>query len=97
MAISALLGEVRTTVRNGNLAFVARHPILHRIAEQLAGFDLGDLSAQQAAIYVGVHRFTKRRLPWGFLIGLQTEQFFDASGTPLWGHKSRAAILRWAL
>lgn len=63
----------------------------------MAAFDLGELSAQQAAIYVGLHRIPKRLLPWGFKIGLQTEQFFDASGTPLWGHKSRAAILLWAL
>ena len=97
MSLSSFFGKDWTTARNGNLRFVARHPILSEIADQLASFDLGDLTAQRAAIYVGAHSFTKRMLPPGLKIGLQTEHFYDQTGAKLWGLPSRAAILRWAL
>jgi hypothetical protein len=97
MSLSSFFGKDWTTARNGGLRFVARHPILSEIADQLASFDLGDLVARHAAIYVGAHSFTKRLLPPGFKIGLQTEHFYDQTGAKLWGLPSRAAILRWAL
>lgn len=97
MGLGSLFGKDWTVARNGGLRFVARHPILSEIAGQLASFDLGDLAGQRAAIYVGVHAFTRRLLPPGFRIGIQTEQYLDATGRMLWGKPSRAALLRHVL
>ena len=75
-----------------------KYKFLHRHQNLLqASFDLGDLTAQRAAVYVGAHSFNKRMLPPGLKIGLQTEHFYDQTGAKLWGLPSRAAILRWAL
>lgn len=97
MGITSFFGKDWTIARNGGLRFVARHPILSEIADQLCAYDLGDLARQRATIYVGAHSFTKRMLPPGFKIGLQTEHFFDENGATLWGLPSKAAILRRAL
>lgn len=96
MALSSFFGADWTVARNGNLRFVARHPILSDLAAIFAGYDLGPLADRKASVYVGVHSFTKRILPPGFRIGIQTEQFFDASGRSLWGTQSRWRILRQA-
>ncbi|MGV8953956.1 MAG: hypothetical protein ACOH2M_22855, partial [Cypionkella sp.] len=97
MSLASFFGKDWTVARQGRLRFVARHPILSEIADQLASFDLGDLAARPASIYVGVHSFTKRVLPSGFKIGIQTEHFYDQTGATLWGLPSRAAILRRAM
>jgi hypothetical protein len=97
MGLASFFGKDWTVARNRGLRFVARHPILSEIADQLASYDLGDLAEKRATIYVGAHSFTKRVLPPGFKIGLQTEHFFDENGLTLWGLPSRAAILRRAL
>jgi hypothetical protein len=97
VGITSFFGKDWSFTQHGRLRFVARHPILTEIAEQLASFDLGDLAQQRADIYVGVHSFTKRVLPFGLKIGLQTEHFYDEKGAALWGLPSRAAILRRAL
>lgn len=96
MALSSFFGADWTVARNGKLRFVARHPILSDLATIFAGYDLGPLADRKASVYVGVHSFTKRILPPGFRIGIQTEQFFDANGHNLWGTQSRWRILRQA-
>ncbi len=97
MGIASFFGKDWTVAHNGALRFVARHPILSEIADQLASYNLGDLAERRATIYVGAHSFTKRVLPPGIKIGLQTEHFYDENGLTLWGLPSRAAILRRAL
>jgi hypothetical protein len=96
MGLASFFGADWTVAQNGNLRFVARHPILSDLATIFASYDLGKLADKKASIYVGVHSFTKRILPPGFRIGVQTEQFFDANGRSLWGEQSRARILRQA-
>lgn len=96
MGLSSFFGADWTVARNGALRFVARHPILSDLAAIFASYDLGEVAGRKASVYVGVHSFTKRILPPGFRIGIQTEQFFDADGRSLWGVQSRARILRQA-
>jgi hypothetical protein len=97
MKIASLFGRDWTVNYNGKIRFVGRHPVLTDIAAQLASINLGDQANKRAGIYVGVHFFTRRVLPFGFKMGLQTEQFYDEDGKKLWGLCSNATILRWAL
>lgn len=85
--------------RNGQITFVARHPILSDIAQTLASYDLPEdvTGVAPVTVYVGAHSFTRRVLPRGLKIGLQTEQYLDESGAALWGRATRGRLLRHAL
>lgn len=89
----------QTCHRNGQLTFVARHPVLSDIARTMAGYDLpaGLTSAAPIIIYVGSHRFSNRILPRGLKIGIQTEHFLDDHGRALWWKARRWRLLRQVL
>lgn len=70
----------------GSLTFLSVHPVLDQMAHDiLRGLPEGACDGPQTTVYCGVHRdFGTEWARSGYRIALQTEQLFDAGGTPLW-------------
>lgn len=77
----------------GALQFLSKKPILDQIcADIVAGLVPSNVQADQGPVwvYMGVHKpFGAEWMRRGLKIAVQTEQFYDESGHPLWASRNR--------
>lgn len=83
----------------GNVYFYAVHQVLIDLSKILCeGLKSDQLlhTKKRINVFVGVHQFKKSRLPAcdSIKIGIQTEQFIDESGVPLWGINTFKSVLK---
>ena len=75
------------TITRGEITFSSRHVVLNDLAQTLIQDLPNDLVCERPLhIRCGLHNATHsgHRGP-AFTLGIQTEQFYDANGKPLWG------------
>lgn len=79
---------------SGRLTMLSRHDTLDQLArDMLDGLPRDFQPRRRVCVIVGTHSDFRYLPLWpGFRVGIQTEQFLDADGTPLWGqHKRKMA------
>jgi hypothetical protein len=86
--------------RYGAVTFLARTPILDQInADLIAGLSHAPDVLRPLRVFMGVHKgLGLWPLRGGFRLGIQTEQFYDEAGTPLWAlekSKVRRGVRRY--
>lgn len=79
----------------GNLRFICHHSILNQVAQDImSGLPRGfRASSGRVNVICGIHH--AMTLEWmvpGFTLAIQTEQFFDSKGAPLWSYDNPAYI-----
>lgn len=81
------------------LAILSRHPVLDQVARDIAaGLTPDSLPDEDITLYVGLHRnYGPAQLRRGRRIAIQTEQYFDAQGLPMWRNARRWRTWKAAL